>query len=65
MCIRKAVLSDDQGTVLHGNVRFPIDICYNNDGTPNLSITENVNTSSIQKCFNMVVDKCYPQPNTI
>jgi hypothetical protein len=47
MCIRKAVWSDDQGTVLHGNVRFPIDICYNDDGTPDLSITENVNNSSI------------------
>jgi hypothetical protein len=49
------------GTVLHGNIRFPIDICYNDDGTPNTSITKNVHQKVTipqqNKFIQMVVEK--------
>ena len=57
MCLMKAVLTDDQGTVLHSHVRFPIDLCFNDDGLPNLTITNYMNNTSVDKCCKMVVDQ--------
>jgi hypothetical protein len=57
MRLMKPVLTDDQGTVLHSHVMFPIDLCFNDDGLPNLTITNYMNNTSVDKCCKMVVDQ--------
>jgi uncharacterized membrane protein (UPF0127 family) len=53
--------SDKTGTVLHQNIKFPIDICWNDDLTVNTTITKNthkeVTIAQQDKFVSMVIEK--------